>query len=182
MRKLALALVAGTALACASTAANASETITGINSATLNAAGTSGPFGSVIVGQSSFADSFAFTLNNAVNTNGQVSTISLFTLLNINFSSIYIDVNDAAHSFVKTSNDPAPETWALTPIGLSSGAHTLFVNGNLANGPGNASYAGTLNIAAVPEPGTWALMLLGFGAIGLTMRSRRRSTALAQIA
>lgn len=29
---------------------------------------------------------------------------------------------------------------------------------------------------AVPEPGTWMTMLFGFGAIGLAMRSRRRST------
>ena len=26
----------------------------------------------------------------------------------------------------------------------------------------------------VPEPGTWAMMLLGFGAVGLSMRGRRR--------
>jgi len=26
----------------------------------------------------------------------------------------------------------------------------------------------------VPEPATWAMMLLGFGAIGLSMRHRRR--------
>jgi hypothetical protein len=181
MRKLVLSLVGATALACGATAANAAETLTPINSSILNSAGTSGPFGAVIVGQSSFTDSFAFTLNNAMNTNGQVSTISLFNLLNINFTSIYIDVNDLAHSYTKTSNDPSPETWALAPIGLSSGAHTLFVNGNLANGPGNASYSATLNIAPVPEPATWALMLLGFGGIGLAMRSRRRP-ALAQIA
>lgn len=30
--------------------------------------------------------------------------------------------------------------------------------------------------AAVPEAGTWALMLLGFGAAGVAMRSRRRVT------
>jgi hypothetical protein len=30
---------------------------------------------------------------------------------------------------------------------------------------------------AVPEPGTWAMMLVGFGGIGVTMRRRRRSGA-----
>jgi hypothetical protein len=37
--------------------------------------------------------------------------------------------------------------------------------------------------AAVPEPGTWALMLLGFGGIGVAMRrSRKQTAALRQIA
>jgi hypothetical protein len=35
--------------------------------------------------------------------------------------------------------------------------------------------------AAVPEPGTWALMLLGFGGVGVTLR-RRRSRTLPQFA
>jgi hypothetical protein len=37
-----------------------------------------------------------------------------------------------------------------------------------------------LNIAAVPEPATWAMMLLGFAGIGAVMRRRRRGQ-LAQI-
>lgn len=32
--------------------------------------------------------------------------------------------------------------------------------------------------AAVPEPGTWAMMLVGFAGIGLSMRRRRRATAM----
>ena len=36
-------------------------------------------------------------------------------------------------------------------------------------------------IQAVPEPATWAMMLLGFGGIGMAMRRRRRP-AVAQIA
>ena len=41
---------------------------------------------------------------------------------------------------------------------------------------GDASYSGTLSFgtAAVPEPATWALMLLGFGALGVSMRRRRQ--------
>jgi hypothetical protein len=43
----------------------------------------------------------------------------------------------------------------------------------------------SINLApgAVPEPGTWGLMLLGFAGIGMVFRrSRRRSGALLQIA
>lgn len=36
-------------------------------------------------------------------------------------------------------------------------------------------------VGAVPEPATWAMMLLGFGGIGMTIRRRRKAT-LAQIA
>lgn len=31
-----------------------------------------------------------------------------------------------------------------------------------------------LSVSAVPEPATWAMMLLGFGAMGVSMRRRRR--------
>lgn len=52
---------------------------------------------------------------------------------------------------------------------------TAFDNGDggaftlTANGPGTLS----VGVAAVPEPATWAMMLLGFGAIGASLRRRR---------
>ena len=36
------------------------------------------------------------------------------------------------------------------------------------------------NLAAVPEPATWAIMIMGFGAIGAVIRRRRAVPALAQ--
>ena len=36
-----------------------------------------------------------------------------------------------------------------------------------------------INFSAVPEPGTWAMMLIGFGAIGATIRFRRRQSGIA---
>jgi len=46
---------------------------------------------------------------------------------------------------------------------------------------GNVTTFSATATAAVPEPATWGLMLLGFGAIGFTMRRRRRPV-LAQVA
>ena len=65
-------------------------------------------------------------------------------------------------------------------VSLAPGDYTLAVNGTATGG---GSFAGTVTIlaAAVPEPATWAMMLLGFGAIGLSMRKRRRPV-LAQVA
>ena len=39
-----------------------------------------------------------------------------------------------------------------------------------------------MSYTPLPEPGTWAMMLLGFGGIGMAMRRRRRSQALMQVA
>jgi len=36
-----------------------------------------------------------------------------------------------------------------------------------------------VSVTAVPEPGTWAMMLLGFGAMGLSMRRRRKNVLAA---
>ena len=38
----------------------------------------------------------------------------------------------------------------------------------------NTSFNGTYTISAVPEPVTWAMMLIGFGGLGAVMRTQRR--------
>jgi len=39
----------------------------------------------------------------------------------------------------------------------------------------NLAFEGEVNVPAVPEPGTWALMLLGYGAVGVALRRRKDS-------
>jgi hypothetical protein len=46
---------------------------------------------------------------------------------------------------------------------------------------GSAFEIDNIAINAVPEPATWAMMLLGFGAIGIGMR-RQRKTGVPQLA
>jgi hypothetical protein len=64
-------------------------------------------------------------------------------------------------------------------------ATTLGSGGTFTVDPsvGNVNFTGgtgfvTSSIAAVPEPATWAMMLVGFGMMGASMRYRRKSTAV----
>ena len=43
----------------------------------------------------------------------------------------------------------------------------------------NRDGLGGITFSAAPEPATWAMMLVGFGALGLALRSRRPRAALA---
>lgn len=53
----------------------------------------------------------------------------------------------------------------------------------LANGAGSSNAQIFATNSAVPEPGTWALMLIGFGGMGVAMRrSRQSGAALTQMA
>lgn len=47
-------------------------------------------------------------------------------------------------------------------------------NGPLTSGPSGVDFVGnvTFDVTAVPEPSTWAMMLLGFGMIGFAARRR----------
>lgn len=59
----------------------------------------------------------------------------------------------------------------------------LAVRYQSINAPGIQGGSGTGGmITAVPEPGTWALMLIGFGAIGSAMRRRRSQKPILQLA
>lgn len=60
-------------------------------------------------------------------------------------------------------------------------SYVYFSNSHL--GARNMSYIASEINGAVPEPATWAMMLLGFGAMGVSLRRRRRTgTPLLQAA
>lgn len=52
---------------------------------------------------------------------------------------------------------------------LGAGAYTVW----LVDGDRPVSYDLDLHVAAVPEPASWAMLLLGFGVIGTVVRRRR---------
>lgn len=179
MRKFVYTLAGAAALASASVA-GAASVVTGPVPSTLTPPASALFGANVTGGPTSINDTFTFNIAGSSGlTDAQVSTLLLNGTQNINFTSIMLD---GTFAFSKTSTDPAPETWALlSPVVLGIGSHSINVMGNLI-GP-NGSYSGTINVqnVAVPEAKTWAMMLLGFGAMGLAIRRRRRP-ALAQIA
>ena len=64
------------------------------------------------------------------------------------------------------------------------GTFSIALNDAIFATPGSASISGTFTLLtpAVPEPATWAMMLLGFAGVGFAMRRARARPALAQIA
>jgi hypothetical protein len=99
------------------------------------------------------ADNSATMFLNGVDTGNQVFDFG--SLYAFSLTSGFVSGLNVLDFFV---TDAGPPT-ALRVDGLSGQAA-------LANG-------------AVPEPATWAMMLLGFGAIGFTMRRRRAVEAIA---
>ncbi len=64
----------------------------------------------------------------------------------------------------------------VTAISVGSGGgagayHAFADNVTLTTGTGSTTY--NFEVAAVPEPASWALMLTGFGLVGAAMRRRR---------
>jgi len=63
-----------------------------------------------------------------------------------------------------------------TPVTLTAGTYTIYLSGTAPtqNTIGSSIRFSSAN-AAVPEPASWGLMLLGFGMVGIGLRSRRRT-------
>ena len=93
----------------------------------------------------------------------------------IDFTSAILSGPGGPYALDEKFDNGISEFWELSSLFLDPGTYTLTISGNNRS---TGSLGGTVTITnAVPEPGTWAMMLLGFGAAGLAMR-RRRTAAL----
>jgi hypothetical protein len=72
------------------------------------------------------------------------------------------------------------DRWNLTSAnGTPDFLGTDFTKGDVIDGywGPNVFFGAPVFTGSVPEPATWAMMILGFGAIGLGIRSRRKQAA-----
>jgi len=183
MRKMFLGVLGATALALCSTAANASISINGcsasLDSCTVDnslapakssiAWSDAGPLTTPFSASIDFTNSLAGNYLISLNTADPVTWFDTLTITPF-----------GGGPNVLTYSGPSFQSITFLPASFGSGRYVFTFNGHTTGPGGNES--GTLSFTqAVPEPATWALMLLGFGGIGMAMRRRRRP-ALAQIA
>ncbi|KQT33536.1 hypothetical protein ASG29_05715 [Sphingomonas sp. Leaf412] len=138
--------------------------------------GNSGTYGNDLITTPSFTDTFDFTLDTAGRFGATLSSVAVSAATNVNFSRVFltgpglgagIDFSPVVSGIV--------EFRTLASTFLSAGDYRLTVSGTSGN---EGSYAGDLSFAAVPEPATWGLMILGFGMVGGAMRRRAVKTAV----
>ncbi len=150
-------------------------------------------FGDVGIPAGMFTDLFDFTIPQNGTGSGSVTTTVDIAGLNgptdLDLTSVIVNGMDATPVYRDAAGNVcttpgvltcgATETFAITNVPIISGVpNELSISGVSR---GNGSYGGSATFTpAVPEPATWAMMLLGFGAIGFSFR--RRPVSLAQLA
>ena len=199
MRKLMIALAAATALTGAS-AANAAITL----GSTGQLAGSSTSVTSTITDNVNIPNKITFDTNNAAagtstsfidfvesydslavfSVTTATNPASTVTLLNVlTGQSLTLFPTDTG-TYGGSAGSSTGSTFALN-LSANLAANTWYRFVYSANMATAGDITGTANFytraAAVPEPATWGLMLLGFGGMGLALRRRRRPR-LAQLA
>jgi hypothetical protein len=86
----------------------------------------------------------------------------------------------ASVMFERPANNNLDQTFARTSYSfVANGSATTFSFNSLGNANVDAVLDNVSFASGVPEPATWGLMILGFGAVGAAMRRRRTSLAVA---
>lgn len=82
-------------------------------------------------------------------------------------------IGTVLHSTGDTSN----LDWQIFSGNFVATGSTATLNfTNLTGGVNEGILLDAVSVAPVPEPSTWAMMLLGFGAVGFAMRRRKNAT------
>jgi hypothetical protein len=181
MRKIVTGLLGAAALAMASAASatitivGSSMTYTGPSSLDSGVTTTIG-YSKAGLAKTSFTQWLEFT-----NTLAGIYSITLDTSSrSVDFTSAYLTNGTDTYYLSLLYSVGSLEGWGLGDTEIAAGDYTLVINGHNNR---TGSLAGTITIAqALPEPGTWAMMIVGFGAVGFSLRRKRRPALISQIA
>jgi hypothetical protein len=192
MRSLVLGIVGASALALAPTAANASVTLgTAIGSSCTGGGCVAGTSTAIVTDNVGVPNKVEFDDTNA-SAGGQTAWFNFFVAPDAlgTFSATVATFPVSTVTLLELLTGGTSSTVGTTSLMTTPGtqltygnltANTWYTFRYTANMATAGSISGNATFYPVPEPATWALMLLGFGGIGLAMRRRRRP-ALAQVA
>lgn len=130
-----------------------------------------------VAGSPDASNLFSFT--NPVSGVSPVSGYNEIVKVTSNFSAVSLA---AGTYWFGLSGDNETQVWATFGSGGQLASQRQLSGDEVVSNPGIGRFAfnvlGDTGVAgAVPEPSTWMLLLLGFGGIGWSMRSRSRQTA-----
>lgn len=155
-KKIAGAAFAAAIAVGAPAAAHAGTTIISFG----NTPGTSGQF----------TDVYTFSFPTAGRVSVTVNSTDSGSRTNVNFRNNGVTLNGTPLSVISSG---VVELLQVINQPVAAGLQTLSVSGSAQK---LGSYSGTITFA-VPEPATWAMMILGMGAVGFAMRRRRPAKA-----
>ena len=134
--------------------------------------GMGDPFLALTAGQSATFN-FAGGLTELGLDYGSADAYNFFTLMFSDGTSQTLNGQNIIDFGTADGDQSAPRTNGR--LTFFSGAGPL-ISGLTLNSSSNSLEVDNIGvISAVPEPGTWAMMLLGFGGVGFAMRRRQRS-------
>ena len=131
------------------------------------------------------AASYTFTVDTASTINlsyalsetyGDIYSYSQLYLGAADFSSQLFNQYLTPNTSDQLSFNLGPGTYLLS-LYTQNGDYTYAANGTVSDGAHNERV--DFNVAAAPEPGTWALMMAGVGLAGAALRRRKTVGALA---
>ncbi len=166
----------GLLLAVAASAVQADNVVVNVN---LGGSATeqSAAFGVTHLEKGAFADTFNFSPSaGTYSVDASLVTLGFSPRTDVTFTAAYVNGHELTlsgpglfeYGFLLPSVITGP--LALSVFGYVDFEDTGFT-------PASASYSGTLNISAVPEPGGYALLLAGLGVVGTVGLKRRRRGA-----
>jgi hypothetical protein len=140
-----------------------------------------GMYGDTGIAGGAFTDTFNFNMPTGIAGATISSNFTNDESNNVDFTSVTFN----GHEFTIGSTGQV-EFRSLLGLPVTNGPQTLVVSGTSG---GNGAFAGTLSfvldaagLSGVPEPASWALMILGFGSAGALIRARRRKARTASLA